>query len=129
MTKNFVYRLLSIGIAVAIVLAACNAPQPAPVPTRAAPTLVGVVVAEPAALVPTRVVTRPAAAQSQAPTLVGEHHLSDIGLVFNLNADGTASLDAPALETGAAARSWRGVWLVGSFRAGRADERTIHERG
>ena len=28
MTKNFVYRLLSIGIAVAIVLAACNAPQP-----------------------------------------------------------------------------------------------------
>jgi hypothetical protein len=31
MTKNFVYRLLLIGIAVATVLAACHAPQPAPV--------------------------------------------------------------------------------------------------
>jgi hypothetical protein len=37
--------------------------------------------------------------------------LSDIGLVLNFNADGTATLDAPALDTGAAARSWHGIWL------------------
>jgi peptidoglycan/xylan/chitin deacetylase (PgdA/CDA1 family) len=36
--------------------------------------------------------------------------LSDIGLVLTLNADGTARLDAPAIEQGAAARSWQGTW-------------------
>ena len=118
MNKNSTYRLLLTGIAVAIVLAACGAPaptsvpaQPSSVPTRAASSAAAVIATEAPALVPTRVVTRSAAAPSEAPSLIGEHPLNDIDLVLTLNADGTARLVAPAIDQGTAARSWQGQWV------------------
>lgn len=112
MNKTSTYLL--IGVIVAIVLSACGAPttavpsQPSPAPTRAA-AAIAVATATPA-LIPTRVVTHSADTQLITPSLIGEHSLSDIDLVLSLNVDGTASLAAPAVDQGAAARSWQGTW-------------------
>jgi peptidoglycan/xylan/chitin deacetylase (PgdA/CDA1 family) len=124
MDKISSHRLLMPMIIAALVLAACGAPTPTAAPAQPSPasTRAAVVDATQAAiaaptLIPTRVVTRsepaqPDASQSTAtPSPVGQHSLNGIDVALTLNADGTASLDAPSLETGAAARSWRGVWL------------------
>jgi peptidoglycan/xylan/chitin deacetylase (PgdA/CDA1 family) len=123
LNKNSIHHLFRSGIVAVIILAACDAPrpaatpaQPALVPARAAAATATVATAAPA-LIPTRIVTRSAPAQPEAPhsttapAPVGQHSLDGIDLALSLNADGTADLNAPALETGSAARSWRGVWL------------------
>jgi peptidoglycan/xylan/chitin deacetylase (PgdA/CDA1 family) len=117
MHNTSIYRVPLITMAAAMVLAACGAPTPAPaaappslVPTRTVAATPTAAAPEAPAVVPTRVITRSADATPAAPSLVGEHSLSDIGLVLNLNADGTASLAAPAIDQGAAARSWQGRW-------------------
>lgn len=111
-------RYLLIISSAVLILAACGAPtpaaapvQPSPVSTRAVVTGITVATAAPA-LIPTRVVTRSAGEQPITPSLIGEHPMGDIGLMLTLNADGTASLEASALETGAAARTWQGTWVA-----------------
>ena len=123
MNNKSASRSRSIIIAAAIVLAGCASPQPtsapaspSPVPTQAASTAVKAAVTQAPALVPTRVVTRsaeaqPPASQTAAPSPVGQHPLNSVDLSLVLNANGTANLDAPTLDTGAAARSWHGIWL------------------
>jgi peptidoglycan/xylan/chitin deacetylase (PgdA/CDA1 family) len=111
-------RYLLIISSAVLILAACGAPtpaaapvQPSPVSTRAVVTGITVATAAPA-LIPTRAVTRSAGEQPAAPALIGEHPMGDIGLMLTLNADGTASLEASALESGAAARTWQGTWVA-----------------
>jgi hypothetical protein len=123
MSKVSLYRSLSIIIAAAIVLSACGATtpaaapgQPSPIPTRVAASDATAVATTAPTLIPTRVVTRsageqPEVSQLAAPSPIGQHPLNGIDLTLSLNPDGTTNLDAPALETGSAARSWRGVWL------------------
>jgi peptidoglycan-N-acetylglucosamine deacetylase len=120
------FRLFLMTIVAALVLAACDAAtptvapsQPSPVPTHATTTTTGIALAPATAapaLIPTRAVPRSAGEQPEAPqpaavSPVGQHPLNGLDLTLNLNADGTATLDAPALDTGVEARSWRGVWL------------------
>ena len=122
MPVNSARRSLLIVIVAAIALTACASPQPTAsispslVPTRAAPTSASVAATDVPPLIPPRVVTRSADARSAAPSLVGAHPLSGSDLVINLNAGGTVSLDAPAIDQGAPARSWRGQWAPDSDR-------------
>jgi peptidoglycan-N-acetylglucosamine deacetylase len=123
MNHNRIDRLLFTTVVVALVLAACGAPTPTAAPSQTSPAPVNATTVAPvvdataaSALVPTRAVTRSAEAQPEATqpaalSPVGQHPLDGIDLSLSLNADGTADLNAPALETGSAARSWRGVWL------------------
>ncbi len=123
MTINPIRLLLLSGMTAALVLSACGTPQSSPVPTRAAAADATQVATAAPALIPTRIITRSADAQPEVPqpttvvqppaasAPVGQHPLAGVDLTLNLNADETATLDAPALETGAAARSWTGIWL------------------
>lgn len=121
MPTRSVHHSLLIMIIALSVLVACTAPAPPSAPATAVPsgeaTTPGVSGrAETPTRVPTRAVIppgegQPAASPEPAATAIGTHPLSGADLSVTFNPDGFVTLAAPALETGAAARSWRGVWL------------------